>query len=115
MQSPKLLNGDLVIENGELLLIDGAEEIAQCCEIVLGTNKGEWFLNPQLGIDFNTLNNKAVSVEAVREQIRSGLRQEPRISTIEAINVQLDTKARQSSVTFRATATTGEVVQGGTG
>lgn len=117
MQSPKLSgDGDLVIDDsGDLVMIDGADELGQCCRLVLGTNKGEWFLNPELGIDFSKLNGKRISEEAVKEQVRAGLRQEPRIATIDEINVQMDTAARQSLVTFRATAVTGEVVEGGTG
>lgn len=115
MFAPKLINGDLVIEDGELLMVEGAAEIAQCCEIIIGTNKGEWFLNPGLGIEFSKLHGKNVTEEAVREQIRAGLRQEPRIDTVESIAVVLDNRTRESKVTFVATSTNGEVVEGGTG
>ncbi|WP_284641180.1 DUF2634 domain-containing protein [Paenibacillus silviterrae] len=115
MQSIKLVNGDLVIENNDLTLVEGIEELAQCCEIVLGTNRGEWFLNPQMGIRFDKLHGKQVSVEAAREEIRSGLRQEPRIQTVESIDVTLNTTARESSIAFTATSTEGEVINSGTG
>ncbi|MEW9702818.1 DUF2634 domain-containing protein [Paenibacillus sp. SI8] len=115
MQSPKLTNGDLVIEDNDIVLVDDAIELAQCCEIILGTNQGEWFLNPGLGIDFAQMNGKNVSQEAIREQVRTGLRQEPRIETIESIDVSVDTIARQNSVIFKATGINGEVVEGGTG
>ncbi len=92
-------------------MIDGPDEIAQSCKVVLGTNKGEWFLNPSLGIDFTKLNGKGISKDAVREQIRIGLRQEPRIQSIESIEVSLDTSLRESKITFTATSNSGEVVQ----
>ncbi|NQX67988.1 DUF2634 domain-containing protein [Paenibacillus alba] len=115
MQSLKLTNGDLTIENNDIVLIDGGDELAQCCEIILGTKKQEWFLNPTFGIDFDQLNGKNVSKEAAREQVRIGLRQEPRIATIETIDINLDTKTRQSEVNFKAMGTSGEVAEGGTG
>lgn len=115
MQSPQLINGDLLIEHNDLVLVDGTDELAQCCEIILGTNQGEWFLNPSLGIDFSRLNGKQISEEAVKEEIRKGLRQENRIRTIDSITVILNTKSRESQILFTATSEEGEVVQGGTG
>lgn len=111
MQSPKLLNGDLVIDNGELVLIDGPEELTQCCEILLGTNQGEWFLNPQIGINFSKMNGKDITEETIRQQIKKGLRQEPRIQSVDQIDVQLDKKNRVSSVSFLASGTNGEVIR----
>jgi hypothetical protein len=101
------MNGDLVIENGDLVMLDGATELAQCCQLVLSTNKGEWFLNPALGIDFSRLRGKGVTAEAIQEQIRSGLRQESRIKTIDSISVSLDTSVRQAKAFFKATADNG--------
>jgi phage baseplate assembly protein W len=111
--SPKLINGDFVIENGELVMVSGAQELAQSCELVLGTNKGEWFLNPGLGIEFPKIQGKHVSAEAVQEQIRGGLRQETRIKTVDSISVQLDTTNRQMTASFTATAIDDTTVTGG--
>nr|WP_216855391.1 DUF2634 domain-containing protein [Paenibacillus alba] len=97
-----------------MVLLDGAEELAQCCEIVLGTNQGEWFLNPLLGIDFSKLNGKKISPEEAKEEIRKGLRQESRIKTVDEIRVELDTKSRESLITFKATSAEGQVITGGT-
>ncbi|MFF0831031.1 DUF2634 domain-containing protein [Brevibacillus sp. NPDC003359] len=111
MQSLKLVNGDLVIDdNGELVLIDGDEEVAQCVACVLGTNKGEWFLNPDLGIKFRAFLGKKLSEEEMREEIRQGLFQEPRIKTVESIEFITDQKARTIEVRFIATAVTGETI-----
>lgn len=115
MQSPRLNDGDLWIDHNDLVLVEGTEELAQCCEIVLGTNQGEWFLNPSLGIDFSKLNGKMINQEEAKEEIRKGLRQEIRIKTIDEITVNLDTKSRESLITFTATSEDGEVVSSGTG
>jgi hypothetical protein len=111
MQSLKLLNGDLMFENGELVIIDGAGELAQCCEIVLGTNKGEWFLNEEMGIDFNKMHGKNVNEQAIRQQIRNGLSQETRIKSVDDITVILDNVKRVSTVTFVATSDDGMSVE----
>jgi hypothetical protein len=113
MQSLGLINGDLYFENGELVMIDEGNELAQCAEIVLGTNKGEWFLNPGMGIDFNAFVGKHPSDVARREEIRQGLRQEPRIKTVERIEIVDDYSQRTSKVTFTAKGALGETAEGG--
>lgn len=111
MQSLKLVNGDLVFDDsGDLVMIDGEEEVAQCVELTLGTNKGEWFLNPGMGIKFKAFLEKKQSEEEMREEIRQGLFQEPRIRTVESIDFILDQKARTIEVRFVATGVTGETI-----
>lgn len=111
MQSLKLVDGDLVFdESGELVMIDGAEEVAQCVELTLGTNQGEWLLNPEMGIKFRTFLDKNQSEEEMREQIRQGLFQEPRIKTVESIEFTIDRKNRTIEIRFQATADTGDPI-----
>lgn len=83
----KLIDGDLVLENNDLAVVDGAEELAQCAEVLLGTNKGEWFLNPDFGLDFKALLGKGVSDEAVIEAVQDALAQEERIQSVNAIQI----------------------------
>ncbi|WP_312118188.1 contractile injection system sheath initiator [Brevibacillus reuszeri] len=111
MQSLKLVNGDIVFdENGELIMIEGPEEIAQCAESVLGTNKGEWFLNLDLGIKFKAFLGKDLSEEEMREEIRKGLFQEERIQTVEEICFTADYKSRTMDIYFVATTINGDVI-----
>lgn len=51
-------DGDLLIENGNIQMAHGAELTKQTIKTVLGTQKGEWFLNWEEGIDYNTLLGK---------------------------------------------------------
>lgn len=92
-------------------MIQGAEEIAQCGELSLGTNVGEWFLNPEMGIRFQAFLNKNQSEEEMREEIRRALFQEPRIKTVEDIHFSVDRKNRTMDVYFSATAETGELIE----
>ncbi|NHN29442.1 DUF2634 domain-containing protein [Paenibacillus agricola] len=112
MESFKLINGDLAIEHGELVMIDGKEELAQCVKNVLGTNKAEWFLNRNLGITFMAFLEKNQNEEEMREQIRQGLFQEPRIKTVDSIAFDFDRKNRTLVVRFTATAVNGEKLEG---
>jgi hypothetical protein len=112
VESFKLINGDLAMEHGQLVMIDGKEELAQCAKNVLGTNKAEWFLNRGMGIKFNAFLGKELNEEEMREQIRQGLFQEPRIKTVDSINFDYDRKNRTIGVRFTATAVNGEKLEG---
>lgn len=51
-------NGDLLIENGAIQMVHGAELTKQTIKTVLGTQKGEWFLNWEEGINHNEILGK---------------------------------------------------------
>ena len=58
MKGFELSNGDVVIKNGEIQMVSGAELTRQTVETVLGTNKGEWFFNVDEGITFSNILGK---------------------------------------------------------
>ena len=51
-------NGDVVIENGVIQMAHGTELTKQTIKSVLGTQKGEWFLNWEEGINHNAILGK---------------------------------------------------------
>lgn len=58
MKGFELLNGDVVIKNGEIQMVSGAELLRQTVETVLNTNKGEWFFDIDEGITFSNILGK---------------------------------------------------------
>ena len=50
--------GDLLIENGEIQMVHGADLTKQTIKSVLGTKNGEWFLDWEEGIDYNAIFGK---------------------------------------------------------
>lgn len=54
----RLNNGDLVITNGEIELVENSELKAQTIQQVLSTNKGEWLFDTEEGIDFDVILGK---------------------------------------------------------
>lgn len=112
MQDLKLSDGDIQLDDhGELVMIEGSEELGQCCSISLGTNTGEWFLNPEMGIDFPMFLGKSVNEEVMRDELARGLLQEERIESLDEAKFELNRNARLLTVSFTATSTNGEVVQ----
>lgn len=112
MQSFKLINGDIQFDSrGELIMIEDEQELAQCCEIAIGTNTGEWFLNPEIGIKFMAFLGKHLSEEEMRDELTQGLLKEDRIQSVADISFDVDTKARTMDVSFTATSKIGEVIR----
>ena len=51
-------NGDVIINNNKISMIEGAELTAQTVKTLLGTNQGEWFGNLDEGISFQNILGK---------------------------------------------------------
>lgn len=70
MKGFALSDNDVLIQNGEIQMIEGTDLTCQTVRTVLNTNKGEWFLNPDEGINFrNILGKKKASTNlSVEEQ-----------------------------------------------
>lgn len=68
-------NGDLLIENGEIQMAHGTDLTMQTIKSTFGTKKGEWFLDWEQGIDYDSIfgkvrhasQNDAISNQYVRE------------------------------------------------
>lgn len=103
--------GDLVFTGGELATIEGPEELAQCCRLGIGTNKNEWFLNPEMGIEFTLFLGKDVNEARMMDELTAGLLQESRILSVENVEFTINPKSRTMLVTFTATGTNGETIQ----
>lgn len=102
MKTLGLLNGDLRFENGDFVMIEGPEEIAQCIEISLGTNLKEWFLNQEVGLDFTKVLEKSTDDEARAEVLRV-IAQEERVSMIDNLEIINDFKNRQRLIKYTVT------------
>lgn len=111
MKSLLLINGDIVVSNDDLQLVNGVEEIKQCVEVALGTNKGEWFLNHDIGLTFDRVLGKATD-EQIRSEVSLTIGQEIRINTIDRLEITRNKKERVSEVYFEATSTDEENFSG---
>lgn len=102
-------NGDLVIENGDLVMIDGNEELRQCVERILTTNKNEWFLNTEFGLDYSAIQGKGKTKESIKLAITEAIFQEPRIKQVDIIDIEID-KNRHLKIYGTATNIEGEEI-----
>lgn len=97
-------NGDIVItkekSGKKIQMVEGNELIAQKIRTVLGTNKGEWYLNSEVGVDFDYLIGKHVTEDMIRSQIEDGVHQVNEAFYLSQFSVVFDTKQRTATVTF---------------
>lgn len=54
----KINDGDIVITNDEIELVEGDELTAQTIQQVLSTNKGEWIFDTEEGINLDNILGK---------------------------------------------------------
>ena len=84
-------NGDLIIENGDLVIVDKHEEIRQSIERILTTNVGEWFLDMEFGLGYQAIQGKGKTKESIKLAITEAIYQEPRVKTVDIKDIEIDT------------------------
>src|SRR5690554_2349142 len=111
MKTFKLVNGDLIFDaRNNLVMVEGEDEIAQSIERVLTTNKGEWFLNLEHGLDYQEIQGKGRDVEGIKLAITEAILQEERVSEVEGIDTSLD-KNRHLKINVTVRLQEGDVLE----
>lgn len=100
MRAPKIIDGDLVFENGDVVMVDGDEEIIQSVQTTFQTNKGEWFLNTDFGLDRSPLLTKRFDEALAIDAIAEATAQEERIQRIENISFKREGRSLTVDATF---------------
>lgn len=103
--------GDLVIENGDLVLVDGLTAIGQHVAMRLRSFKGEWFLDQTTGVPyFQEILQKGTPPSRIRALIRQTILGTEGISSVDELELDYDAATRALSVAFKATAENGETL-----
>lgn len=100
--------GDLVITKNDLRLVSGKELTVQKARLVLSTNKGEWLLNANEGINFRAILCKNPNHDEILDTVRDGLRQID--ETFEIVEHHFETVQRHLILTFKAVNDSGEKI-----
>ncbi|MCA0980246.1 DUF2634 domain-containing protein [Exiguobacterium aestuarii] len=111
MKDLKLKDGDLVIWENDVSLVDGKEEVAQSLLNAVGTNIGEFQLEPDMGIEFFNILGKGVTKEDIQAEVFAGLSQEERVETVDEISVSIDSLERKTSIDFTVTTVEGDIIE----
>jgi len=94
-------DNNLVINNGVLSIISGAEEYRQAVRSALLTFQGEWFLNPLLGVPYyQQIYDKFLERSALRSIFSSQIKSVQGTTGVGSITFELDTSNRELTVNF---------------
>ncbi|TQR42799.1 DUF2634 domain-containing protein [Paenibacillus popilliae] len=111
MRTWALQDGDLQLSDGQIAWIDGREELTQAVRIRLGTRLGEYFFAPDMGLDHEQMVGKQVDEDTIREAVMRCLMDEPRIQSVEDVEVTRDKHSRTAQVRLVMTSSEGEEVE----
>lgn len=104
-------NGDTVIEDTKIQIVSKTELLRQKVQTVLSTNKGEWFLNTNEGINFNNILGKKQDDEIIRNEILDGLQQVDETFKLTKFECSFDREKRKLVIDFSAVNSDGEEVE----
>jgi hypothetical protein len=103
---------DLVIQNGDLQLVDGGNWVQQSIKQNLQAILGEWFLAPSVGLPwFDELLQKGISESRVKQLLIREIVGTSGVERLDSLIVNVDNRTRQAVVTFEAQAL-GELITG---
>jgi hypothetical protein len=101
-------NGDLAIESGDFVLLDGVDAIAQDCDVRLNFSQGEWFLDQRLGVPyFQKILGQKPRISAVTQIIQDAILTTPGILSISDFRIDYNGTTRLLSIEFVGVADSG--------
>lgn len=101
MRTLQMSQGDLVLEKGNLAIVEGDDELNQSTAHGLRTALGEWFLDEEFGLDRDALLGKGFNENEATDAIVECVTQDPRIARVESITYTFNKTTRTLSVFMR--------------
>ena len=68
-------NGDIVIQKNKIVMVKDKDLTLQTIRTILSTNKNEWFLNTDEGIDLSKIFVKNPDYDTIKGEVATGLSQ----------------------------------------
>lgn len=114
MSSTLQLNDDfdLDIQNNNFVLVDGISALRDRLRTNLRTFKGEWYLDPQLGVPyFSTVFKKPVNFGALNTVFSNIIRGTEGVKSLNSLSLDLNSSTRELTVDFRVSADNGTILE----
>lgn len=100
--------GDLALENGDVVIIDGRDQIRQAIFCNFRFFLAEWFLDLREGVPyFQEILVKSPNLETVSSAFREALRKTPGVTEINLFELELDTANRRLLFRFEVSTDDG--------
>lgn len=102
---------DLVKNKNTFSMIYDKEAIKQRIWIRLGINKGEWFLNTELGVPWYELLDNNATLEQIRAEVYNAILEEEYVKSIDYVSIErIDRGQRILYISFSVLLTTGDTI-----
>ena len=106
------VTGDLLIEGGDAVIVQGAAAIAQDWNLRIALFRGEWQLDRRVGIDYQGLIfGDKPSDSLLRHVFETVTRETAGIASVERLEFSFDRSRRELSVSAAATSVAGDALQ----
>ena len=103
---------DLQLVNGDLLVINNKERIAQQLRVTLWEWLGEWFLDARDGVPYREyILVKNPNMKHIRQVLSENIAKIEGVNRIEELNLNFDTKNRTLIVDFSIDTDDGQIVR----
>lgn len=100
--------GDLALENGDVVILDGRDQIRQAIFCNFRFFLAEWFLDLREGVPyFQEILVKSPNLETVSSAFREALRKTPGVTEINLFELELDTANRRLLFRFEVSTDDG--------
>lgn len=96
----KMTNGDIDIIDNDLYLVGGQEEMRQNIENRLAVNKGEWFLDLNLGLSYKDITGKDIRDSDIEYRIRECVLRDERIKEVRSIDIDRNSEKRTANISI---------------
>ena len=105
-------NNDLILQDGDLLLIDNAERCAQQILISLRFWYGEWFLNTTEGVPYlEYILIKKPNIAHVRQVLTEAIEQVEGVQSVDSMTIDFDRQGRRLAVDYAVTTNYGLITR----
>lgn len=94
-----------------IILSKGVDNCKQALIILLKTLKGENKFYPEFGVDIPQLLERNISEDNIKHAIRDAIIRDPRVKTIDKIEINRDNSARSLSIYIHVTTFDGAVLE----
>jgi len=107
-----MATGDLVLHDGDVLLIDNAERVAQQILITLRFWLGEWFLDTKDGIPYlEYVLVKSPNLLHIRQIFTEAMEKVDGVNRVEEMNLVFDVKNRSLHVDYEVSTDYGLITR----
>ena len=105
-----LNTSELVFENGDLVMVEGADAIRQAIFIRLRFFLGEWFLDESAGCDWHgSVLGRKYNAAAVEAVVSKALLETPGVASVISIDPSFDSTTRTVSVAWSVSTDFGKI------